>query len=1041
MNRTRVSQMQRVIRLALWLGLLVAGHAQQLPIKGYTTEDGLPHNHINRIKRDSRGYLWICTDEGLARYDGYRFINYGTAQGLPNLTINDFIETRDGTYWVATDGGICLFNPLGIAAPPNTKQSAPLFTVYQVSSREETNHVNGFLEDPDGSLWLATSGGLFHLQRTGEQVRIEVVEIGQPTGSRDERHVTKLAFDSRGTLWVMSISGLYRRLSQGRWERYSVENGLPNNFVQSLFEDQRGRLWIGSRNDGLHLLVANPQPGHRIVEKTYTIRDGLPGFDVRNITPLPDGRAWLCVVGGLVLFNPEARDDAKFTMYTAAHGLTSEEIYNLTLDSEEHLWVGTRNNGVMRIANSGFATFSFLHGFSPATHNTICESDNGELLIYNGMRREERFIQSFDGKQFIRTRHQVARGFGFSQRQAILQDHLGEWWVATDEGLYRYPRLNRVADLARAKPKAIYTQRDGLALNVVERIYEDQRGDIWMATYLNPQSLNCLHRWDRATNKIHQYKLTESEAPTININAFGEDAQGNLWIAFSGTKAMTQYRDGQFKQFTEANGAPASTVHSFFLDSKKQMWIATKERGLHRIDKVADDQLYLTTWNVTNGLATNEVWSITEDQWGRLYVGTGRGVDRLDPATGFIRHFNFADGLAKGEVSVSLRDRHNQLWFVTEQGVSRLIPKLDETPIQPPILITAVRVNGNPSPLSELGEGQIEKLTFAPEQNSVQIDFVSLHFSADAKLHYQYQLNAQQWSAPTDLRTISFANLAPGDYRFTVRAMTSSGVTSATPAFVAFTINRPIWHRWWFLSLLGLAMVGLVYAAYRYRVTQILALERVRTRIAADLHDDVGATLSLIAGISEMLEQQAAQVAPQLHPQLVVVANAARRSMDAMSDIVWMINPNKDHLRDLTQRIRRFASDTLTPRNVTLKFSLPDGAHHLPVTSESRRAIYLICKEAINNISRHAACTEAEITLTLDGATVTLRLRDNGKGFDPAATNGSLNGGQGLLNMHSRAAKLGGELSVAAQPGSGTEVVLRARLDQHELADHVRKHL
>jgi signal transduction histidine kinase len=209
------------------------------------------------------------------------------------------------------------------------------------------------------------------------------------------------------------------------------------------------------------------------------------------------------------------------------------------------------------------------------------------------------------------------------------------------------------------------------------------------------------------------------------------------------------------------------------------------------------------------------------------------------------------------------------------------------------------------------------------------------------------------------------------------------------------------------------------------------------------LHDDVGANLSLIAGVSEMLAQQGAPSAAQLRSQLALLAEASRRSMDAMSDIVWVINPNRDHLRDLTQRLRRFAIETLTPRQIEVKFALPDAEADIPIAAESRREIFLIGKEAINNIARHAGCTAAEIALTLDGARMTLRLRDNGHGFDPTTTYGDpvTGGGQGLLSMRSRAAKLGGELLVLSQPEGGTEIVLQARLDQQELSARARKRL
>jgi ligand-binding sensor domain-containing protein/two-component sensor histidine kinase len=994
--------------------------AEQLPIRAWTTADGLPHNHINRIRRDSRGYLWICTDEGLARFDGYRFVNYGTAQGLPSLTVNDFIEARDGTYWVATDGGVCLFNPLGKAAPPNTNQPTPMFTVYRVSERGESNHVNGLLEDPDGSLWLATSGGLFHLRRTAGQAQIDAVEIGYPHGMRDERHVTKLFFDSRGTLWAMAISGLYRRAPEGRWERYGVEQGLRNNFVQSMFEDSRGRLWLGSRSEGLHLLVAHPQAGRRIVEKTYAIRDGLPGMDVRNITLLPDGRVWLSVVGGLVLFNSEASDESRFLNYTTAHGLVSNEIYNLTQDNEGNLWVGTRNSGVMRIAGSGLATFGAPDGFTPGPFNTMLESDDSELLIYNGSRTTQRFFHYFDGQKFGGAEHKLAAGFGYSREQAILQDRFGEWWVATDEGVHRYASVKTVLELARAKPKAIYGPRNGLAYHYVERLFEDRPGDIWIGTGLPSKDLIFLHRWERATDKIHRYKLPDNIAPAARFSAIGEDAHGNLWLANAGAPGLLRYRDGQFQRFTVADGAPANTVNAFFLDSKKRLWIATSSSGLHRLDEVSADRLRLTTWDVTKGLATNEILSVTEDQWGRIYAGTGRGVDRLDPETGDVRHFTSDDGLAKGEARVSLRDRNNHLWFVTEQGVSRLVPALDQKPSSLPVLITAVRVNGNPAPVSELGATRIDGLTLSPDQNSVQIDFLSLDFSAGAKLRYQYRLGEQDWSEPSELRTINFAILSPGVYRFSVRAISSSGVTSDPPAVVTFTINRPLWQRWWFIAGLAAGLGAMIYGLYRYRLGQALKVERMRTSIAQDLHDDIGANLTRISILSEVAKQKRVNDAPPPDELLDSIAEISRESVAAMNDIVWAISPEHDSLLDLTRRMRRHAEEVFTTRDIKLDFQAPDGAGELKLNVEMRRDLYLVFKEAVNNAARHADCSAVSIKVWADGAKIFLAVSDDGKGFDPA----ELSEGHGLLSMRNRARAVGGELVIESSPGAGSEVRL-----------------
>lgn len=1013
--------------LAALAGILFTSglmHAEQLPIKAWTTADGLPHNHINRILQDSRGYLWIATDEGLTRFDGRRFVNYGTAQGLPSHTVNDFLEARDGTYWVATDAGVCLFNPRGKVGPQPARSTAPLCKVYRVGQREETNHVNGLLEDPNGSLWLATSGGLFNMHRQGGEVRIDAVEIGFPAGYLGQRHVTKLHLDSRGVLWAMAISGLYRRLPEGQWERFGEEHGVQGNFVQSMGEDIRGRLWVGSRRHGLFLLASNPQAGRRIVEKAYSIQAGLPGIDVRNIVALSDGRVWLCTVGGLVLFNPEASDDAKFTSYQMSHGLTTEEIYNLTEDNDGNLWIGTRDSGVMRIASSGFVTFGLADGYTPYIHNSMREAGPGELVIYNGPNQFRRFIQHFDGKKFVKLDYQVAQSYGFAQQQAFLQDRLGEWWVATDDGLYRYPRHNRIADLARARPKSIYSRRDGLSDDAIERIFEDRRGDIWIATSLNALCLICLNRWERATNKIHQYQLKESDAPAITINALGEDAQGNLWIAFAGTGAITLYRSGQFKQYMIADGAPAGPAHAFFLDSQKRMWIGTKESGLHRVDEVTDNRLRLTTWDVSKGLASNEVWSVTEDQWGRIYAGSGRGVDRLDPATGDIRHFTSDDGLAKGEVRVSLRDRNDHLWFVTERGVSRLVPKLDRQRSSWPILITAVRVNGNPELLSELGETMIDGLSLAPDQNSVQIDFLSVDWSAGGDLRYQYRLGEQDWSSPSDLRTVNFASLRSGVYRFAVRAIGSAGIVSDPPAVVSFTIDRPLWRRRWFIAMLAASVGAAIYGMFRYRLAQALRVERVRTRIAHDLHDDIGADLTRISILSEVARQQLVNGAPPPDALLDSIAEISRQSVAAMNDIVWAVSPKHNRLLDLIRRMRRHAEEVFMTRDIKLDFQTPDSSGELKLDMEMRRDLYLIFKESVNNIARHADCSAVCIEVRSEGTKIILTVSDDGKGFDPA----KMSEGHGLLSMRNRARSIGGDLVIESAPGKGARVQLTISL-------------
>ena len=301
---------------------------------------------------------------------------------------------------------------------------------------------------------------------------------------------------------------------------------------------------------------------------------------------------------------------------------------------------------------------------------------------------------------------------------------------------------------------------------------------------------------------------------------------------------------------------------------------------------------------------------------------------------------------------------------------------------------------------------------------------MGLSFAVGDVLRYQYKLEGSgaDWSAPTEQRTVNFASLSPGRYHFLVRAVNSDGVLSVQPAAVTFTILPPIWQRWWFLTLMLIVGALSVYALYRYRVARLLELERVRTRIASDLHDDIGSNLSLIAGLSEVLRQQTRQVDSQIAERLSVIANASRQSVEAMGDIVWAVNPKRDNVLDLAHRMRRFGSDSLKARNIEFRLAAPKPNQNVKLNAEVRREVFLVYKEGIHNIARHSGCQTAEAALKIERGMIILELRDDGLGFDEA----NVDQGHGLESMRRRAEKLGGRIDVSSRPGAGTTMTLTA---------------
>jgi ligand-binding sensor domain-containing protein/two-component sensor histidine kinase len=1033
-------------RLLLVFGLYVTatltGRAERLPVKSYTTADGLGHNVVNRVVRDSRGFLWFCTREGLSRFDGYSFTNYGIEQGLPSAIVNDLVETREGQYWVATASGLCRFNPLGRpqasinSASERTAAADRMFAVFFPGEDARSRYFLSLLQDREGNIWCGTRAGLYRLD-IADEVRFESVELGIPQ-RRESRFIECLLEDRAGGLWAGAGDGLFRRWPDGRVEAYTIRDGLPDKIIHSLLEDREGRIWVGTVLGGLCRLVPDPAPGHNVVARVYSDRDGLTTKWINQLFQASDGGLWAGSNRGLIQFMPTADGrDFRFRAYAEAHGLSFHEVSAMAEDGNGNLWVGMLNGGVAKIARSGLTTFGKADGFSWAT--SILETRAGDVLVVGGLESiTEGFINRFDGEKFIPIRPKFSegvakRGFGWGWNQTVLEDHTGQWWIASAAGVCRFPKVSEPSQLAHTSPKAIYTTRDGLAADMILRLFEDSRGDVWISSVGHGVTLNGLSRWERSTGAFHQYGEKDA-LPRLDmfyVSSFAEDRAGNLWIGFSGDGGLVRYSDGRFTLLTANDGAPAGQIRNMLIDSVGRLWVATYQGGLSRIDDPAAEHPTALTYTVANGLSSNEITCVSEDAWGRIYIGTGRGIDRLDTATGRIKHYTTADGLPVGEMYGSLRDRKGALWFSFQSGVARLVPEPDPPPVPPPVLITGLRIAGETQVISALGEIDITPLKLGADKNQFQIEFVALGFSPGEGLRYQYRLEgaSDDWSQLTDHRTVNFANLAPDRYRFLVRAVNADGVMSDMPASFAFTILPPIWQRWWFLTLTA-ALVGLIaYALYRYRVTRLIELERVRMRIATDLHDDIGSSLSQIAIMSEVVQQQIQGENLPLSRPLSIIAGTSRELVDSMADIVWAINPHRDHLIDLTQRMRLFAGDVLTARNIDFTFAAPRLENDIRLETDVRREVFLIFKEGINNAVRHSKCSAIEIRFGVSDNRLMLEVTDNGCSFDADQSSS----GHGLASMNRRAESIGGALDILADAGQGTTITLQAPLRRRRL--------
>ena len=1016
---------RRVMRPQLFVLLLasaVAGQAEKLPLKIYTAADGLAHNAVNRIVRDSHGYIWFCTSEGLSRFDGYEFHNYGQRDGLPHRDVHDLLETRSGDYWIATSGGLCRYQP--------RLSGRNRFQVYRVEGNDRASYMNVLLEDHQGRIWCGTDAGLFRLERgtaQGERL-LRGIDLGMPNGGWDDRVVSALLRDAQGDIWVGSGSGLYRWRAEGRLERYTTQDGLPDNFVTDLLYDQKHRIWAAT-NEGLCKLTANPTLGRRVVETVLRAKDGLGSDTVRSLHQASDGTICAGTNTGLsVTHSDPVTGSQVFSNYSTPHGLPRSAVTALSEDAAGSIWIGTDGGGAAKLTWKTFLTYTADDGLAGTKIDSMLDSEAGALCVVTREGNTDLFINEFDGRRFQPTRVNLPPGTRLlnwgARSQCVASDRHGNWWVATSDGLFRFTKISRVSELGRLAATR-YTERDGLPPGPVLAVFEDGRGGIWVST---TGKKNGLARWDQATRAFQAYGETDELAwlPSSGVSLFASDGSGALWMGLlrfgKGRSEMARLRGGIFQRFGGGNETPSGGVRALHLDVQNRLWVGTNQTGVMRFDDPGADQPSFTRYTTENGLSSDVILSLTQDKPGRIYIGNGSGVDRLDVTTGQVKRYTSADGLAPGEVYTAFRDHNGALWFGTSGGLSRLLSPPARPLAAPPIVITSLRVGGVQQPASELGETEISGLRYQANQNDIEVRFAGLEFAPGETLRYQYMLEGadSEWSPPSLERSVNYANLSPDSYRFLVRAINSEGVASSRPASITFLILPPVWLRWWFQLLAAGLACATIYWLHHYRVTQLLELERVRTRIATDLHDDVGSSLSQIAILSEVANRHVDRTQPQLVEPLADIAGISRELVDSMSDIVWATDPERDHLGDLVHRMRRFASDVLSLREIHLEFQSPNEEQDLQMGADLRRQIFLIFKEAVHNVLRHSGATEVSIDFRVEHGWLHLRVADNGRGFDAVRDHD----GHGLRSIRERAQHAGGAVEIRSNP-TGTTVTLR----------------
>ena len=736
-----------------------AGH---LPVKSYTTFDGLASDGVNKIVRDSRGFLWFCTGEGLSRFDGFEFKNYTQNEGLPNRNIIDFLETKEGDMLVATPNGLAVFDPDGTAFRWNILTgnleknfaAPPMFRTFHTPNPNDEPKKRSILtlaESRDGRIYAGNGAALYQIEKNGSEWNFRQIESEL---FNEKTEFAALQFDAADYLWLVTSEGIYRMSPDDKVE------DMGGDGAGSVLLDKKGKIWIGASGTNSGLRVFSISEGGRTAQLTRTFRkaDGLPlESGMTALAQTSDGRILVAVDKTLCEFLPDVLEsNGKFRVIARGRFETVAE------DGGGNLWLGTFEEGAWKMFPGGFVKYDTSDGIPNADITSIFTNADGEIFITSGKQE----ILRLNGEIFesVIPNGLKSRLWGISRLD--FQAANGEWWITSNEGLRVYAKPEKFTDLSKNKPEKIYTTADGLFDDPIFNQFEDSRGDVWISSGVG---INGFQRLERQTGKIIRYSTDDGLPPSNGVVAFAEDSGGNIWLGFY-FGGLARYKDGKFQFFTSKDGIPEGSIRNIFADKENRLWIATSSRGVFRSDNPTAENPSFVDFSTAEGLSSNQANCVTEDNFGQIYIGTGRGINRLDPSSGNIKIYTQADGLPGSVVSLCRRESNGALWFASRNNLVKFTPQIEKPLNAPPVFIGEISVNGLNKKISELGETDVAELNLSSEEHQIKIDFFAVGFGAGDRLRYQYKLEKQDWSQPDEQKSVTF-NLASGDYKFTVRAV------------------------------------------------------------------------------------------------------------------------------------------------------------------------------------------------------------------------------------------------------------------------------
>ena len=1034
-NKLILIQLLNCICAAVFTLLGISCSAQgtkNYQFNNFSSDHGLPQTVFEAILQDKKGYMWFGTRQGLIKYDGYTFTNFqfepNNKNSLPDQSVYRLCEDSLGNIWLSS-GSYPLLSKYN--------QHSGRFTVYRHDDHNKFSlpaaTVKCMLSEENGQLWIGTEAGLYYYEAALDRM-INFSAISSDTLLGNS--ISCLLKDGSGKLWIGTGTGvnIYDPGSRKLKPFNPANKDYPANpIITSMLVDHTNCLWIGIKGKGIYWY--NPYTNSsKLFSHDGNNPNSLSSDVVNSIIEDQYNDIWIGTYGGGISLYQSAT--ANFKNYRADisnnHSLATDHVLTLCEDRSGVLWIGTNGGGLNNLSLKN-KKFNVYKGWDKEyiSHEplSLYKDHSGKIYMTTFGKGVQEF-NSLTGKfkafnlilpadklasvNFCYGAVEASNGnfyiVGFNSSFYILDKNTGKFKATLPEGYHQ----------------------DTTYQNQFNCIVEDLEQRLWIGSN---NGLKCYDIKRRKFYGVEQLYLGTNKLSKEGIVNLYCDHDGILWIGGSNGLELLNTSNGQLKTYkhTESNAATISnnTLNYFYDDKKGIVWIAT-EGGLNRFNKKSEQFISFTK---KDGLPGNSVVGILPDDTGSLWLSTNNGICRFTPLAdnkAVFRNYDVSDGLPGDAYyyTTSVKANDGTLYFGAPGGLVAFKPEeIEDNEFFPPVVITDFTVyNKTISPndttgILKLPVDETKEIILAYSQNVFSFSFSALSYIHPEKNKYAYMLEKfdRDWIyTDATRRFANYTNLDAGEYIFRVKASNHDGIWNEKGISIKLIITPPWWQTLWFKLLGILITAGVAYVIYNDRLQKTREVRRIRNKIASDLHDDLGATLSSISIMSELVNQQVKDEVPQASLLLEKIGNSSRNMIESVNDMVWAINPQNDSFENIIKRMRTFASEILAAKDIAFHFDLDKNLLQSKLKMEMRKNFYLIFKEAINNLAKYSQASNAFVMIWNKENNLKMIIRDDGEGFYPSA----VTNGNGLKNMQHRAETMKAKFRLDSIPGKGTIIEL-----------------